>query len=177
MAARPRRAHPRECTYSRPPEPADVSGMARARCSATHGIRWARVAVGTGVLLTTLALGPWSGAEEGGEPAAPPAACAAAELAPALVPVRAGGAAGGLQQAVTATVPAIVVVDVVEARPLGAWTNTGRPPMPTDEVYVRLGDGFTEAAPAIRDAVLASMWLPANDQGCDRSTWVAVTAP
>lgn len=128
------------------------------------------MAVGCGVLLATMASGPWSRADERTESPATSGGCLDEPVA------EPGGPSAGVGQVVTVEVPAIAVIDLVAGAPQGAWTNSGRPPTSGDELYVRRSDGLVEAPSTIEQAVHRAAWLPVAGQGCEASSWV-VAAP
>lgn len=129
--------------------------------------RWLRVAAGCGVAVAAMAFGPWSGAEE------PDGISVASDACTNVLGRQAPELGGGVQQAITVSVPAMAIVDLVDGMPSSVWTNSGRPPTPGDEMYVRHDQEFTEASPTIRDEVLHAAWLPVVGQGCEPESWVA----
>ncbi|MGE3622086.1 MAG: hypothetical protein AB7L84_16655, partial [Acidimicrobiia bacterium] len=78
----------------------------------------------------------------------------------------------GLTQTVTVSVLGAALVDVEGGVPVRAVTNTGLAPSADDEVFLHHGDVYLDADPALRSAVLAARWQPADPRSCDRTTWV-----
>ena len=128
------------------------------------------MAVGCGVLLATMAFGPRSRAGE------PSDARRVGEGCPATTTPTPFRVPRGAVQVVTVAVPAVAVIDLADGAPRRAWTNSGRPPAPGDEVYVRDGDALVDATSGVADLAIATSWVAA-EVTCRPEWWDAVSGP